>query len=254
MAGQGKPLHRVAGSATRIAARWLLVMGAILLGVYAAARIHAAVMSRAALREFSQAQQAQQKEPPTSTAQETPLGIRQNADFSLWSMKRITAYEESLKQQFAAPLAVLEIPKIGVEVPVFDGTDDLTLNRGVGRIVGSGRVGQGGNLGIAGHRDGFFRGLKDMLVGDRIELRTPQRTETYQVDQIRIVSPSDVDVLKDQGVATLTLVTCYPFYFIGDAPQRYIVRATMSGKGLNGTSSDPPQTATGKIKKEEKTP
>lgn len=159
-------------------------------------------------------------------------------------MERITAYEESLRQQFAPPLAGLEIPKIGVEVPVFDGTDDLTLNRGVGRIIGSGRVGQGGNVGIAGHRDGFFRGLKDVVAGDRIELRTPQRTEVYEVDQIRIVSPSDVDVLKDRGVATLTLVTCYPFYFIGDAPQRYIVRATVSGEGLNSTTSDPPQAAT----------
>jgi sortase A len=203
----------------------LVVVGAILLGVYVAARIHAAVLSRVALREFAQ---AEQREPAPGEAAGAPAGSQSKVDFSLWSMKRITAYEESLKQQFGPPLAVLGIPKIGVEVPVFDGTGDLTLNRGVGRIVGSGRVGQGGNVGIAGHRDGFFRGLKDVVVGDRIELRTPRRTEIYRVDQIRIVQPTEVDVLKDWGVATLTLVTCYPFYFIGNAPQRYIVRATVS--------------------------
>jgi sortase A len=254
LSARDKPEPKKAEVAMTIAGRLLVVIGAVLLGVYVVARIHAAVMSRAALREFSQAEQAQQKDPPTSTAAEAPLGVKHKVDFSLWSMKRITAYEDSLSQRFARPLAVLEIPKIGVEVPVFDGTDDLTLNRGVGRIIGTARVGRGGNVGIAGHRDGFFRGLKDVLVGDRMELRMPQRTEAYQVDQIRIVSPSDVDVLKDRGVPTLTLVTCYPFYFIGNAPQRFIVRATASGEGLNGTASDSPQAAIGKIKKEEKTP
>ncbi|HXJ92717.1 MAG TPA: class D sortase [Terriglobia bacterium] len=254
MSGEDKPERKTAEGAMGIAGRLLLLMGAVLIAAYVVARIHAEVMSRAALREFSQAEQAQQKEPPASTALEAPLSAKQNVDFSLWSMKRITAYEDSLSQHFAPPLAVLEIPKIGVEVPVFDGTDDLTLNRGVGRIIGSGRLGQGGNVGIAGHRDGFFRGLKDVVVGDQIELRTPHRTETYRVDQIRIVAPTDVDVLKDRGIPTLTLVTCYPFYFIGNAPQRYIVRATASGEGLNGSASDPPQAAIGKIKKEEKTP
>jgi sortase A len=254
LSAEDKPEPKTTGGVMAIAGRVLVLMGAILVAAYVVARIHAEVMSRAALREFSQAEEAQQKDPPTSTAPDAPLGVKQDIDFSLWSMKRITAYEESLSQRFGAPLAVLEIPKIGVEVPVFDGTDDLTLNRGVGRIIGSGQVGRGGNVGIAGHRDGFFRGLKDVSVGDRIELRTPQRTEAYQVDQIRIVSPSDVDVLKDRDVPTLTLVTCYPFYFIGNAPQRYIVRATASGEGLNGTAGDPPQPAIGKIKKEEKTP
>ena len=85
---------------------------------------------------------------------------------------------------------------------MFDGTDDVTLNRGVGRITGTARPGQGGNVGIAGHQDGFFRGLKDVVVGDRIELQTPTRTETYQVDQIQIVKPTDVQVLGMKYTAT----------------------------------------------------
>jgi len=137
---------------------------------------------------------------------------------------------------------------------VFDGTDDLTLNRGVGRIAGTARPGQGGNLGIAGHRDGFFRGLKDVGAGDQIELKIPGRTEVYQVDDVQIVKPTDVQVLEDRGVPTLTLVTCYPFYFIGNAPQRYIVRARATDEGFSRKASVPPNAAVGKLKNQEKTP
>jgi len=251
LAVQDKPAQQVAERAIGIVARFLLVMGVVLIGVYVVARIHAEVMSRAALHQFSE---AERKDPSPSNAPGAPPGAKHNIDFSLWSMKRMTAYEESLAKQFAPPLAVLEIPKIGLEVPVFDGTDDLTLNRGVGRIAGTARPGQGGNIGIAGHRDGFFRGLKDVVVGDRMELRTPARTETYKVDEIRIVKPTDVQVLADRGVPTLTLVTCYPFYFIGNAPQRYIVRATAPDDSLNRKASIQAGSMLAKIKNKEKTP
>jgi sortase A len=247
--GSAQPAQQVAERAIGIVARFLLVMGAVLIGVYVAARIHGEVMSRAALYQFSE---AERKEPVRSNALQVPPGAKHKVDFSLWSMKRITAYEESLSKQFAPPLAVLEIPKIGLEVPVFDGTDDVTLNRGVGRVAGTARPGQRGNVGIAGHRDGFFRGLKDVVVGDRIELETPTGTETYRVDQTQIVKPTDVQVLEDRGVPTLTLVTCYPFYFIGDAPQRYIVRATASDEAFNRKASTQPNLALGKIKNKEK--
>ena len=250
MAVQYRPAQQVAERAIGIVARFLLVMGAVLIGVYVVARIHAEVMSRAALHQFPK---VERKEPAPSDAPGARPSVKHKVDFSLWSMKRITAYEESLSKEFAPPLAVLEIPKIGLEVPVFDGTDDVTLTRGVGRITGTARPGQGGNVGIAGHRDGFFRGLKDVAVGDRIELQTPTRTETYQVDQIQIVKPTDVRVLEDRDVSTLTLVTCYPFYFIGDAPQRYIVRATASDDAVNRKASIPPNAALGKIQNQEKT-
>ena len=150
------------------------------------------------------------------------------ADFSLWSEKRIEGYKESLVEHIGPPLAILRVAKIHLEVPVLDGTDDLILNRGVGRIAGTARVGSSDNVGIAGHRDGFFRGLKDLAVGDTMDLVTPSSTETYVVDKIQIVDPKDVSVLRPAKVPSLTLVTCYPFYFIGSAPQRYIVHASIS--------------------------
>lgn len=147
------------------------------------------------------------------------------ADQSLWSAGRIAKYRQSLTQSFAAPLAVLRIPKIGLEVPVLPGIDELTLNRAVGAIPGTALPGESGNVGIAGHRDGYFRGLKDLATGDRLELETLAGREQYQVTEIRIVDPGAVEVLAPTPRPTVTLVTCYPFYFVGNAPQRYIVRA-----------------------------
>jgi len=144
----------------------------------------------------------------------------------LWADKRIREYEQSLQVEAAPPLAVLSIAKLDIEVPVYDGADDFNLNRGVGRIRGTARVGSQGNLGIAGHRDGFFRGLKDIAVGDGIDLLTADGTETYTVSSIAIVDPSDVSVLVPTAEKSLTLVTCYPFYYVGHAPERYIVKAT----------------------------
>lgn len=127
------------------------------------------------------------------------------------------------------PLAVLRIDRLQIRVPVFEGTDDLVLNRGVGRVPGTARPGAAGNgnIGISGHRDGFFGALKGTAVGDAVELATPGLVSLYTVDSIEIVTPEDVGVLKPRGVSSLTLTTCYPFDFIGDAPLRYIVHATL---------------------------
>ena len=144
----------------------------------------------------------------------------------LWADERIREYEESLKVEAAAPLALLTIDKLGIEVPVYNGTDDFTLNRGVGRIIGTAAVEADGNLGIAGHRDSFFRGLKDIAVGDEIRFQTAREEVLYTVSSIEIVDPSDVSVLAPTVERSITLVTCYPFYFVGHAPKRYIVKAT----------------------------
>jgi sortase A len=145
----------------------------------------------------------------------------------LWSEKRIFEYHLSLTKSFDEPLALLRIPKVHIEVAVFNGTDDLNLNRGVGRIIGTARPGEQGNIGIAGHRDGFFRRLKDVKVGDVVDLVTPKDKWRYVIEQIQIVSPQDVSVLADRGVPSLTLVTCYPYYFIGDAPKRCIFQCSL---------------------------
>jgi sortase A len=124
---------------------------------------------------------------------------------------------------------VLRISKIGLEAPLLDGTDALTLNHGLGRISGTARPGEPGNLGIAGHRDSFFRRLKDLGSGDTVDLTTGSGVDHYVVDQIEIVRPNDVHVLEPRPVPSLTLVTCYPFYFIGSAPLRYVVHASRTG-------------------------
>jgi sortase A len=153
-------------------------------------------------------------------------------DLSLWSPERIRAWRESQNQQAPPPLAVLRIPKIGLRVAVLEGTDEWTLNRAVGHIEDTAKPGEQGNTGIAGHRDGFFRGLKDVAVGDVLELETLKGVETYRTERTWIVEPEDVSVLDATPGQSITLVTCYPFYFIGSAPQRFIVRATrIQGKG-----------------------
>ena len=124
-------------------------------------------------------------------------------------------------------LLFLRIPALHLEVPVLEGTDEVTLNRGVGRIAGTALPGQGGNIGIAGHRDGFFRRLKDIRTGDAIELATISGTDVFVVDRIRVTSPADVAVLRPRTKDSVTLVTCYPFYFVGPAPRRFIVQASL---------------------------
>jgi len=150
---------------------------------------------------------------------------------ALWDAQRIQAYEKTLNVKFAPPLAVLRVPALGIEAPVLEGTSDATMNRGVGHIAGSALPGESGNMGIAGHRDGFFRALKDAKVGEVVELERQtsagMKRDQYQVERIAVVDPADVSVVAATDDATLTLVTCYPFYFVGTAPQRFVVQAKL---------------------------
>jgi len=193
-----------------------------MVGFYVAARIHQTVLSKAELRRF-ESQPTHLAADPHAVALTTAT-----PNFDLWSEQRIKGYQTSLAGHFTPAIAILRIPKIHLEVPVLEGTDDLSLNRGVGHVTGTANPGQNGNVAIAGHRDGFFRGLKDMSLGDTIEIATADETETYVIDHITIVDPSDVSVLAARPRASLTLITCYPFYFIGSAPKRYIVQASLT--------------------------
>jgi sortase A len=162
-------------------------------------------------------------------------------DQSLWSPARVSAFRKALSEPTAAPIAVLRIPKIRLEVAVLPGTDDLTLDRAVGHVEGTAQPGTDGNSGIAGHRDGFFRGLKDIIRGDVIELDTLQGKVRYHVEQTWVVNPEDVSVLDQTPTRTLTLITCYPFYFVGSAPKRFIVRAVSVGdEAVRPTASTEP--------------
>jgi sortase A len=201
--------------------RLLLIVGVLLIVIYTAAYIHRTILSRAELRRFEQAQKPQ----IVRAAADFRTDAETHSDFSNWSEKRIAAYEQSLAEHVDPPLAVLRIPKVNLEVPVLEGTDDLILNRGVGHILGTVQPGEEGNIGIAGHRDGFFRVLKDIGPGDTIEVVTQSRIDKYIVDRVVLVQPDDVSVLQPRSISSLTLVTCYPFYYIGSAPERYIVQA-----------------------------
>jgi sortase A len=119
----------------------------------------------------------------------------------------------------------LEIPRLGMSVLVAEGTSSHTLKLAAGHIRGTAFPDEAGNIGIAGHRDTFFRPLRGINSGDIIVLTTPYRSFRYAVEWTKIVQPSDVDVLQPSPEPLLTLVTCYPFRFIGSAPDRFVVRA-----------------------------
>lgn len=119
----------------------------------------------------------------------------------------------------------LRIPRIQVAVMVREGADAGTLRRAVGHIPGTALPGKSGNVGLAGHRDTYFRSLRNIKKDDAIDLETESGTYRYLVESTRIVGPRDVSVLAAATRQTLTLVTCYPFYYVGSAPKRFIVRA-----------------------------
>lgn len=119
----------------------------------------------------------------------------------------------------------IEIPRVGVSAVIGCGIDDKTLAHAVGHIPGTALPGKNGNIGLAGHRDSFFRGLRGLTLKDRIEIATPDGQYEYAVDSIQIVEPGRADVLRPTVGETLTLVTCYPFSYIGQAPKRFVVKA-----------------------------
>jgi len=133
------------------------------------------------------------------------------------------------KRRVAAPdptaFARIEIPRLGVTAVVKEGADEKTLARAVGLVPGSARPGEVGNMVLAGHRDTFFRPLRKIKVDDRIRLIVPPHTYEYRVQSLRVVAPEETSVLESNGVEELTLVTCYPFRFVGAAPERFIVSA-----------------------------
>ena len=199
----------------------LLAAGLVLVTVFVAVKVQSRISAGLAVKKFT----AEQTVALRDTNESSVMQARGDVDFSLWSNNRIKDYLASLEDVTETPEAVLRIPKLHLEVPVYEGTDEPVLNRGLGRIIGTARLGETGNTGIAGHRDGFFRSLKDIGPGDTLELVLPHRTDHYLVTNIIITNPDDVSVLAPSSAASLTLVTCYPFYFVGSAPQRYIVQA-----------------------------
>jgi len=122
-------------------------------------------------------------------------------------------------------LGRIEIPRLGVRVAILEGTSSRTLRLGVGHITGTALPGSAGNIGIAGHRDTYFRALKDARANDEIQIQTAAGVSLYKVDWVKVVAPGDTEVLASSTESALTLVTCYPFYYIGASPKRFVVHA-----------------------------
>ena len=157
-------------------------------------------------------------------------------DQSLWARSRIREYAAALGVHSEAPVAVLKIPAIKLQVPVYPDSSELSLNRGAGLIDGMSLPEEGGNLGISGHRDGFFRVLKDVHKGDVIEVQTRLAVHRYRITSVEIVDAADAHLLKETEDPTVTLVTCYPFYYVGHAPQRFIVHGEIEWPAQSAAS------------------
>jgi sortase A len=224
--------------------RWisnlLLGIGFVFVAVYLAAYVHRMVMVRAGMKSFEDAKRqaavnltdsvtetgAGKVVPDSSTDNATSHGSDGRA------RSAATAH-----RAWAVPLAILRIPSIHLDVPVLGSTDNITLNSGVGRIAGTAAPGQKGNIGIAGHRDSFFQNLKEVTRGDEIELETTTTSEIYVVDRILVTGADDVSVLRPRGPQSLTLVTCYPFHYVGPAPRRFVVQATIKDIAIPSSES-----------------
>jgi sortase A len=209
---QRTPDRRALRLGLSIAAKVSFGLGAVCAALFVLAQTDRSVASSAALDTFRDVQRT---------------ALAQTPDQSTWSAQRQADYRQSLAETFDAPPGVLEIPSLKLTVPIFEGTSELVLNRGVGWIEGTAMPGEEGNIGLAGHRDGYFRGLKDLKVGDTIEVQSVGRMLRYRVSSLKVVDPTDVSVLDPTDEPSITLVTCYPFYYVGNAPQRYIVRGTL---------------------------
>ena len=211
--GPQRTLERRALRATlSLATKLSFGSGALCAALFVLAQTDRSVASSSALDTFRHVQEAALAHPPDQTT---------------WSTQRQAGYRESLAEAFAAPPGVLEIPSLKLTAPIFAGTSDVVLNRGVGWIEGTAMPGEDGNVGLAGHRDGYFRGLKNLKLGDTIEVQSVGRTLRYRVTSLKVVEPTDLSVLDPTDEPSVTLVTCYPFYYVGNAPQRYIVRGVL---------------------------
>jgi sortase A len=192
--------------------RALLLIGVLCLGIWAYSWLDATYFQ---YRENQVLDEALNAPPPAAPAAETD---------SLGSFQPAAEPQPKPPMEDGSLLGRIEIPRIGVSAIVLEGADDKTLRRGVGHIPQTSLPGVG-NVGLAAHRDSFFRGLKDIRKNDIIQLQTLEGTFRYRVEWTQIVKPEDTQVLADNGTSELTLVTCYPFYYVGSAPKRFIVRA-----------------------------
>jgi|SRR5579863_3658549 len=193
---------RRANRAGRWIANVLLIAGATAVGIWACSWLSLIVWQAWQNREFDQRRTA----PPAQTQTRAPV------------QPRITD---------GSIVGRLAVPRLHIRAMVREGNSDHTLSIALGRIPGTAFPGQQGNVGIAGHRDSLFRGLGKIAANDEITFETPGASYVYRVEGTQIVKPEDVGVLKPGPAPELTLVTCYPFEYVGSAPDRFIVKARL---------------------------
>ena len=200
--------------------------GAVLLAFFLAQLALGEVQRRGDIAAFEQTTAAAPAYPFDLSGTDRP-------DTSLWNAARVADYEASLGAALPDLLGVLEIPSVDLKVPVYSTNSDLVMDRGAGVIDGMAYPHEPGNIGISGHRDGYFRVLKDVQPGDAIVLQTLEGQKRFRIDKTHIVEISDKSLLQDTDEQSVTLVTCYPFYFVGHAPQRFIVTASLDKTHVN---------------------
>jgi len=153
------------------------------------------------------------------------------ADAHVYQAAEIRKFEQASPPPEPPPLAdgdvlgVLQVPRLQINAIVVQGDSPHNLRRAVGHLADSALPGASGNVALAGHRDTFFRPLRDIRVGDQIRFQTQERSFNYVVDSIEIVAPADIRVLESSTGHDLTLLTCFPFHYVGPAPKRFVVHA-----------------------------
>ncbi len=153
-------------------------------------------------------------------------GLGAMPDMQRWSQAAKQRYLAAIEHTEAPVLGSLRVPSLNLAVPVYASDSELSLDRGAATIDGMAYPHEAGHIGIAGHRDGYFRALEDIRLGAALELDTLKGTKHFVVDDIQIVGADDVSYLAETDEQRLTLVTCYPFYRVGSAPNRFLVRAS----------------------------
>ncbi|MCM2270591.1 MAG: class D sortase, partial [Thermoanaerobaculia bacterium] len=161
------------------------------------------------------------------------LWYQHRAEASLRSQEAAPQSVESTVREVSVaagtPLARLAVPRLGTSVVVAEGVDETVLRRAAGRLPESARFDEDGNVAVAGHRDTFFRSLERIRAGDRVVIERAGGRSEYEVEWAAVVEPSRIEVTHDAGYPALTLVTCFPFTYVGEAPYRYVVRARRVG-------------------------
>lgn len=224
--GEGNLRRKLASAAAEWVERALWALGVVCLGYVAWLSLEARQFQRDQRVSFEAARRA--KVEVAETAEAAPVTLDRGA------LEEAAAPEPAWRRVAGASrarsaIAFLEVPRLGISAPVLSGDDPETLDVAIGHLPDTPAPWEGGNSAFAAHRDGLFRPLRRVRQGDEVRVSTLAGDFTYRVTDVRVVEPDDLTVIAPTPTPTLTLITCYPFNFVGAAPQRFIVRAERVG-------------------------